>query len=103
MKRFMLRVFGGPNVIDEVVEAETHTLENGAIIFWVKNQDDVWAQVAVYPASCTAIYRFEDINPAAEAKAQITGMPVNITADVQKVIQEIQAESKPAGKRNTKK
>lgn len=99
----MLRVFGGPNVIDEVVEAETHTLENGAIIFWVKNQDDIWAQVAVYPASCTAIYRFEDINPAAEAKAQITGMPVNITADVTKVIQEIQAESKPAGKRSTKK
>ena len=96
MKRFMLRVFGGPNVVDEIVEAETHTLENGAIIFWVKNADEVWAQVAVYPASCTAIYRFEDINPAAEAKAQITGMPVNITADVQKVIQEIKGEAKPS-------
>jgi hypothetical protein len=96
MKRFMLRVFGGPVIHDEVVEAETHTLENGAIIFWVKNVDDVWAQVAVYPASCTAIVRFEDVNPEAEAKAQITGMPVNITADVQKVIQEIKGESKPS-------
>lgn len=103
MKRFMLRVFGGPNVVEEIVEAETHTVENGAIIFWVKNQDDVWAQVALYPASCTAIYRFEDINPIVEAKAQIAGMPVNITADVSKVIKDLQTETKQAGKRNTKK
>ncbi len=99
MKRFMLRIFGGPVVQEDIIEAETHTLENGAIIFWVKNQDDVWAQVAVYPASCTAIYRFEDVNPVIEAKAQMTGMPVNITADVQKVIQEIKGETK----RNSKK
>ena len=103
MKRFMLRVFGGPNVVDELVEAEAHTLENGMIIFWVKNADDAWAQVAMYPQSCTAIVRFEDINPIAETTAQMTNMPVNITADVQKVIKEIQAESKQAGKRNTKK
>ena len=103
MKRFMLRVFGGPNVIDELVEAEAHTLENGMIIFWVKNVEDVWAQVAMYPSSCTAIVRFEDVNPVAETAAQMTNMPINITADVQKLIQEIKDESKPAGKRNTKK
>ena len=103
MKRFMLRVFGGPNVVDELIEAEAHTLENGMIIFWVKNTEDVWAQVAIYPASCTAITRFEDINPIAETTAQMTNMPINITADVQKLIQEIKDESKPAGKRNTKK
>lgn len=103
MKRFMLRVFGGPNVVDEIVEAEAHTLENGMIIFWIKNAEDVWAQVALYPASCTAITRVEDIDPASEIPAQMANMPINITADVQKVIQEIKAESKPAGKRNTKK
>lgn len=103
MKRFMLRVFGGPNVIDELVEAEAHTLENGMIIFWILNTDGQWAQVAMYPSSCTAITRFEDINAVAETTAQMANMPVNITADVTKVIQEIKAESKQAGKRNTKK
>jgi hypothetical protein len=95
MKRFMLRVFGISTIHDEIVEAEAHTLENGMIIFWVKNEDNAWAQVAMYPASCTAIVRFEDINPAAEIPAQMSNMPVNITADVQKVIKEIQDESKP--------
>lgn len=103
MKRFMLRVFGGPNIVDEIVEAEAHTLENGMIIFWIMNSESVWAQVAMYPSSCTAITRFEDINPVAETTAQMANMPVNITADVTKVIKEIQAESKQAGKRNTKK
>jgi len=100
MKRFMLRVFGGPNVVDELVEAEAHTLENGMIIFWVKNADEVWAQIAMYPSSCTAIVRFEDVNPVAETTAQMSNMPINITADVQKVITEIQSETK---RRNTKK
>ena len=100
MKRFMLRVFGGPNVVDEIVEAETHTLENGMIIFWVKNEDEVWAQIAMYPSSCTAIVRFEDVNPVAETTAQMSNMPENITAYVQKLITEIQSETK---RRNTKK
>jgi hypothetical protein len=94
MKRFTLRVFGGPNVVDEIVEAEAHTLENGMIIFWVKNLDDAWAQVAMYPSSCTAIIRFEDVNPIQETTSQMTNMPINITADVQEVIKEIKASTK---------
>ena len=99
MKKFTLKIFGTSQITDEVVEAETHTIENGMIIFWVKNPEDVWAQVAIYPGSCTAITRFEEINPAAEIPAQMS-MPVNITADVQKVIKEIQTETKS---RRTKK
>jgi hypothetical protein len=93
MKRFTLRIFGMSQITDETIEAEAHTLDNGMIVFWVKNPDEVWAQVAMYPASCTAIVRFEDINPAAEIPAQMS-MPINITADVQEVIKEIKASTK---------
>ncbi len=102
MKKFTLRIFGMSQITDEVVEAEAHTLENGMIIFWVKNPEDVWAQVAMYPASCTAITRFEEVNLAKEIPQQMAGMPINITADVQQVINEFKAEASK-GKRNTKK
>ncbi len=94
MKKFTLKIFGSNQITDEVVEAETHTIENGMIIFWVKNSEDVWAQVAIYPGSCTAITRFEEVNLAKEIPQQMAGMPVNITADVQEVIKEIKADAK---------
>jgi|Laugresu1bdmlbsd_1035121.scaffolds.fasta_scaffold04651_7 hypothetical protein len=94
MKKFTLKIFGSNQITEEVVEAETHTIENGMIIFWVKNSEDVWAQVAIYPGSCTAITRFEEVNLAKEIPQQMTNMPVNITADVQEVIKEIKADAK---------
>ncbi len=94
MKKFTLKIFGTNQITEEVVEAETHTIENGMIIFWVKNSEDVWAQVAIYPGSCTAITRFEEVNLAKEIPQQMTNMPVNITADVQEVIKEIKADAK---------
>jgi hypothetical protein len=94
MKKFTLKIFGSNQITEEVVEAETHTIENGMIIFWVKNAEDVWAQVAIYPGSCTAITRFEEVNLAKEIPQQMTNMPVNITADVQEVIKEIKADAK---------
>ena len=99
MKKFTLKIFGSNQITEDIVEAETHTIENGMIIFWVKNPEDVWAQVAIYPGSCTAITRFEEINLAAAIPQQMANMPINITADVQEVIKEIKAETK----RNSKK
>jgi hypothetical protein len=99
MKKFTLKIFGTNQITEDIVEAETHTIENGMIIFWVKNPEDVWAQVAIYPGSCTAITRFEEVNLAKEIPQQMANMPINITADVQEVIKEIKAETK----RNSKK
>jgi hypothetical protein len=94
MKRFKLQVFGLNQLHTETVEAEAHTIENGMVIFWVKNKDDQWAQVALYPASCTAVVRIEEVNPIVEIPSQITNMPINITADVQEVLKELKTETK---------
>ena len=95
MKKFTLKVFAGAyEPIIDIVEAEAHTLDNGMIIFWVTIEEGAWAQVALYPASCTAIIRVEEVNPIVEIPSQMTNMPINITADVQKVIREIKDETK---------
>ena len=84
MKKYTLKIFLNDSSVTETVTAETHTIENGVYIFWVRNDKGEWAQVCTYPISCVAIARIQNIGGKATVMndSNITG---NITVDIDTV------------------
>jgi hypothetical protein len=85
MKKYTLKVFLNDTVVTESVTAETHTIENGVYIFWVRTNNGEWAQVCTYPISCVAIARIQPADGFAMAKSDTDISRTNNTFDIEEV------------------
>jgi len=91
MNKYTLLIILNDVTITEVVTAETHTVEQGVYIFWVRDEKDIWCHIAIYPTSCVAITRIEQAEGYAIAKSpssltnQVNQSKVNNVFDIKKL------------------
>lgn len=104
MKDYTLKVYLNESSITENITAETHSIENGVYIFWVRNDKDEWCQIAMYPVSCTAITRIKQSEGFAIARKSndIATFKGNSTLDIEDVVMQPLPSSEPVKKRSKK-